>query len=487
MKNVVFAVINPAAGQEELNKLREFTISWSRYGYHGDLIEAATIDHALVRAAQTPAAYCLLQGIGHVIDEQWYLSHWQKEGFYRGMRRLMDKGDFLVAGEWFGSESACLGLQTDCLLVNLDQYRKLGLPRFGEADFQVRQLPTTTLPPEEDLTSSHTGLHDVMTNVAGWHFIATSLQHHLPVRRFGNAINNCRFNLAGDVQTSEFHKLVGQPINKLEQLDRLLPAQRTFISRIQKQLADAKRGVFLFNIESYDDLQNGAVNRPPLDAVFSVAAGFKPYKILQTQGFHADTKVILFDYSLKALEVRRYIVEHWDGVDFPRFIRRIFTEFPHPEAFYQLWHDTTPDNIDWHDVDMLWQQELDKWGGAQNFQQHWQACRKLPHQYLHCDLLQGRQELLDALSLYQNAYIWWSNAFFTIYSHWHYSADERKQQYLAWVEELAKAAPDCQVNGADHHNVAVNGLTAAAYEKQFVRHPEDELAPQRLHTVDIRF
>ncbi|MFZ6756149.1 hypothetical protein ACO0K9_02935 [Undibacterium sp. Ji50W] len=422
-----------------------------------------------------------------MIDEQWYLSHWQKEGFYRGMRRLMDKGDFLVAGEWFNSDSACLGLQTDCLLVDLQRYRTLGMPGFGMPDFQVRQLPGTTLQAEDDLFPANTHFRDVMANAAGWRFIATSMQHQLPVRRFGNAINDCRFNLADDVQVSGFHKLVGQQINQLEQLDHLLPAQRTFIGRIQKQLADAKKGVFLFNIESYDDLQKNDATHAPLDAIFSVAAGFKPYKILQTQGFHANTKVILFDYSAKALEVRRYIVDHWDGADFPSFIRRIFQAFPHPDAFYQLWHDTTPENIDWHDVEMLWQQELEKWGGAQAFQEHWQVCRQLPHQYLHCDLLQTRQQLLLELGQYKHAYIWWSNAFFTIYSHWHYSATERKQQYLAWIDELAKIAPDCQVNGADHHNVAVNGLTASAYERQFMRHQDDELTPQHLHAVDIRF
>ena len=487
MKNVVFAVINPAAGQEVQDKLREFTISWSRYGYHGDLIEAANIDQALSSAAQTSASFCLVQTVGHVIDEQWYLAHWQKEGFYRGLQSLMAKADFLLAGEWLSSDCACLGVQTDCLLVDLQRYRALAYPSFGVADFQVRKLPSCKPQADDDLVPDTTTLRDVVTDIAGWHFIACSLQHGLPIRRLGDAINHCRFDLAKNADSSGFTQLVGQSIEKLKQLSYLAPAQRTFISRIQKQLADAKKGVFLFNIESYDDLQPNAQASAPLDAVFSVAAGFKPYKILQVQGFHAQTKVVLFDYSAQALAVRRYIVENWDGADFPSFIRQIFQQFPHPEVFYQLWQGTTPDNIDWQDVAMMWQQELEKWGGAHAFQQHWQACRALPHQYLHCDLLQGRQTLLAELGCYQHAYIWWSNAFFTIFSHWHYSAQQRKQQYLAWVEELAAIAPDCLVNGADHHNVAVNGMSASDYASRFLQHAQDELIPQRLHAVDIRF
>lgn len=497
MKDIVFALINnkPTQENDSSTRMRELTLAWSRYGYHGDLIESDSIDSVLTAAAKTAARFCLVQSAGHVIDEQWYLSHWQREGFYQGINRLMSQSDFLVAGEWEESDRACIGLKTDCFLVNLDQYRTLGHPKFGHADGVVRTVKGarlfTTSGKQQTLLQANENPNDkrelnMIADLQGWNFIQSSFAHSLPVLRFGNAINNCRFNLADQSDNSTFTQLVGQDVLNAQRLTGLTTDQSTFIERIQKQFNDAQKGAFLFNIEPYDDL----IQKPhsvPLDALFSVAAGFKPYRILQSQGFHKNTEVVLFDYSLKALEVRRFIVENWDGIDFPAFVRSVFKAFPQEDVFYQLWYQATPDTLDWDDMEHMWQQELKKWGGAEAFQHHWTQCRALPHKYLHCDLLQDRESLMQELSQHKTSYIWWSNAFFTIFSHWHYRPDERKAHYFDWVTELSKVAPHCQINGADHNNMAVNGLSAEQYFTQFNQESCDELTPQRIHNIEIQF
>lgn len=497
MKDIVFALIDneAAQGNDSNARMRELTLAWSRYGYHGDLIEDDSIDSAIKQAAKTSARFCLVQSAGHVIDEQWYLSHWQREGFYQGIKRLMSHNDFLVAGEWNESQRACIGLQTDCFLVNLDQYRTIGQPKFGNDDNAVRTMigaqRSITSNNQQQLLSADKEPRDkyelnVIADVQGWNFIQSSFANALPVFRFGDAINNCRFNLATQSDRSAFTKLIGKNVFNAENLIGLTQDQSTFIERIQKQFKDAQKGAFLFNIEPYDDLIQKP-NSTPLDALFSVAAGFKPYRILHSQGFNQNTKVVLFDYSLKALEVRRYIVENWDGINFPKFVRRLFKEFPQEDVFYQLWYQATPETLDWDDMEHMWQQELEKWGGAEAFQQHWTQCRALPHKYLHCDLLQDRESLMHELSQHQTSYIWWSNAFFTIFSHWHYRPAERKAHYFNWVTELSKVAPNCQINGADHNNMAVNGLSAEQYFKQFNQERCDELTPQRIHNIEIQF
>jgi hypothetical protein len=479
MHDLIFALLSSGAEHKtQTNKtLRELTIAWSRYGYHGDLIEDSSVDQILMKAAQSSARYCLIQSAGHVIDEQWYLSHWQREGFYQGIQRIIKAEIFLVAGEPLTNEQGSIGLKTDCLLVDLEYYRTFDKPKFGEtgdlpAPVEQSQLPTDG--PEN------------VPDVSGWHFMQTCIKHDLPLIRFGDAINDCRFDLATGSSTGQFDKLIGKPVDEIDNTKNLTIAQAEFIQRIKKQLKNAQKGAFLFNIESYQDLTQQA-DSAPLDALFSVAAGFKPYRILFSQGFHADTQVVLFDYSLKALEIRRYIVENWDGVDFPSFVRQLFKRYPQQNVFYQLWYDTTPDTLDWNDMEHLWQQELEKWGGAAAFKHHWQQCRQLPHQYLHCDLLQNRQTLLNELSRYDNSYIWWSNAFFTIFSHWHYSPTERKAHYLDWITALSVAAPNCQVNGADHNNIAVNGLSARQYFLKFNQQHCDELTPQKHHSIEIQF
>ncbi len=489
MNNIVFALITPDPLQTNQlgNKLRELTIAWSRYGYHGEIIESNSIDQALEYATQVNADYCLVQSTGHIIDEQWYLSHWQQEGFYQGLERLIKTEQFLIAGDWFNSSHNCIGLKTDCFLINLNHYISLKNPQFGQADGKIRSMQQGQLSAKlNDQLIATDDFEKCTTDAAGWHLIQSSLKHNIPVIRFSSAINQCRFDLAYKAKENNFDKLIGQPINNIDQTSNLSHSQKTFIKRIKKQLSDAQKGAFLFNIESYEDLVTH-IQPKPLDAVFSVAAGFKPYRILFSQGHHDNTQVIFFDYSRKALQIRRYIAENWNGRDFPSFVRQIFKRFPEKDVFYQLWYGATPNSLDWQDMEHLWQQELTKWGGADKFEQHWLQCHKLPHQYIHCDLLQNRQVLLDEISRYPNSYIWWSNAFFTIFSHWHYSPTERKKQYLQWITDLSVSSPACQINGADHNNIAVNGLSALTYRQQFNQTECDELTPQKIHSIDIQF
>ena len=42
--------------------------------------------------------------------------------------------------------------------------------------------------------------------------------------------------------------------------------------------------------------------------------------------------MVFFDYSPNALEVRKFILDEWNGRDFPSFCERIFEAFPAPET-----------------------------------------------------------------------------------------------------------------------------------------------------------
>lgn len=456
MKNCIFGLLRRDYEDSDTayKKLRELTISWTRYRYQGEIIEATSIDEIMAKASQTVAEFCLIQSVGHIIDERWYLSNWGKSGFYDSLQNLAKQGDFLVA-----AEQTAESLNSDCLLVSLSTYRALGQPPFSEAE------------------SCHSG--------DNW--ISVSNASDLAIPELGKDINNCRFYLNElEQSTQQFASLFGRALEQDGiKFDERSPQQR-FIEKINRQINNAKNGVFLFNIENYGEL-NVSQESKPLDALFSVAAGFKPYRILAEKGFSWNTHVVFFDYSQSALDIKKHMIEHWDGEDFPAYIARLFKEFPHPEVFYQLWDSATPDNIDWSDISHMWQQELQKWGGQEKFKIHWQMCRRLPHLFLNCDLLQNRQLLLTRLSEYQNSYLWWSNAFFTIYSHWHFDASTRKQQYIDWLNSLLKVAPDCEISGADHNNAAVNGLSVREYVAQFDAQNCDQLRPQQLNKISMPF
>jgi hypothetical protein len=220
--------------------------------------------------------------------------------------------------------------------------------------------------------------------------------------------------------------------------------------------------------------------------LYSVAAGFKPNRILQTHGLSDRTRVVFFDYSQRALDVRRFMVSQWNGDDFPRFVREVFQAFPHPETFYQLWDEVTPADDIWGDIDRIWEQELTQWGGAAAFATHWRRYRQLKHDYVCCNILENPLPLLELVRAEPNAIIWWSNAFFTMYGNWFYTTNERQQAYRRWTRELAARNTDLFLLGSDDNNTCVNSIRAGEYWELY-RHVEANcLRPHKLHRTEIR-
>src|SRR4029079_12982857 len=113
----------------------------------------------------------------------------------------------------------------------------------------------------------------------------------------------------------------------------LSPDQREFLDVIARQTGNAQRGVFLWNIEPYADVVSDDADRPRTATLYAVAAGFKPNAILQAHGFDAGTQVVFFDYSERALAIRRHIVEQWNGEDFPGLVRHLVHTFPAPQTY----------------------------------------------------------------------------------------------------------------------------------------------------------
>ena len=218
-----------------------------------------------------------------------------------------------------------------------------------------------------------------------------------------------------------------------------------------------------------------------------MAAGFKPNWILESHGFDERTRVVFYDYSEAGLEFRRLLLNEWDGADYPAFLRHLFRRLPSSRAFYLLWDGATPEDLDWDDVEARWRQEIDRWGGESVLRAHWARYRRLRHEMVPCNLLEGGAPLLSRLRDEESALIWWSNAFFTIYSNWKLDAGRRQEIYGRWIERLARRAPRLLLYGASSNNISVNAVRAADYWEWYRENAGDELEPGRLHRVELRF
>jgi hypothetical protein len=502
IEGVVFGLLdtsNRIHGPKLAEKLRNFTIAWSRFGYHDDILENASLDGLLQEALDLGYRYCLVQSCGHVIGETWIPEHWQQVDFQTALGQWIDNQDFFVSGTILHSKDGWYGLDDDCLLVNLQHYEALGKPGFGEprttaTDVIIPRVVMASAPDNKRFQSLDPTQEtaNLIPRYAGWNFINTSLCNGISVLHFSTAIDGSRINLfdPSPQKMQAFAKHLGTELPDYTRADHdpgLSSGQRQFLDSIDSQVKDSRNGVFLFNLESYQDVIERPENfAPPLSALYSVAAGFKPNMMLHALGFDNATRMVYFDYSTTALEIRKAINSEWCGVDFPGFVRYLMKQFPPGEVFYQLWAGLTPDEISWGDLEQLWRNEIEKWGGEGVIQQHWTAFRDIRHEYIHCNLLTERDSLLEAIDNQPNSAIWWSNAFFTIYSNWLYTADERKVIYDSWLQELAERNPGIFLYGSDYNNINVNHIRASEYLVRYLVDGESCLKPGRFYKYEIR-
>jgi hypothetical protein len=460
--DLVFAVVDAPSGTPPAlaEKLRDLTVSWCRYGYRGPILSGASVDAVLREAAQRGHRHCFVQFAGHVIRERWAPGG-PAVDLPALLGQLVASQDYLVAGYPIGDEASGQGLASRCLLVDLARYSAMECPPYG---------------------------------TAGRELMAASLRSGLPVRNLNAALSTRTLDVGAE-QTERAAALtpyLGTGIEALRKANghaqALTSDQREFLDVIARQTGNARRGVFLWNIEPYGDVEVDVPGRPRCATLYAVAAGFKPNAILHAHGFDEDSQVVFFDYSERALANRRYIVEQWDGDDFPGLVRHLVRTFPAPETYYHLPGDSTPEGIEWHVVEQAWERELVWWGGAARFREHWQAYRRLPHRYVLCNLLDDPSSVLRAMAATPRAgdIVWWSNAFFTMYGNWFHSPAERQGMYERWMSGLAAASPAALLYGSDYANANVNGISAAEYWTRYQQLAPNHLEPAALHQTAIR-
>ncbi len=427
----------------------DLTVTWSRYGFSGPMIEGDTVEAILQEACEQGFEWCLVQQCGHVFVEKWVPANSTEHDFFAALYAWIERTDapFTAASLPQG------GLDSTLMLVNLSDYAAMGRP---------------------DLAA-----------------LASLLEPGL-LSAFPESLRVRSTRLLGEsaAQAHAFRALAGPRIAApppAHPLSCFTAGQRAFLDGVAAQTQNSRRGVFLFNIEAYDDIAEPPDGfAGPVSTLYSVAAGFKPNRILETHGFTPATRVVYFDYSDSAFCIKREMLKFWNGYEFPLFMRHLFRRYPHPETFYQLWGDSSPTTVSWSDVETQWQRELTRWGGAQAFAESWARYRTLEHHFVPCSVLNSLPPLRRSLQPDYDAVIWWSNAFFTVYSNWFLSIEERQAAYERWIRAVAKANPGIWLYGSDSNNVSVNAVQAGPYVRDYFECPPDALTPRSLGRVAMR-
>lgn len=433
-------IADPGAAE----RCRELTFAWSRWSYAGTIVEHTEPVALLAAAAATGAQHCLVQATGHLLVE-----------------RLRPKGapaPELVAllvqtlaeheGAWVVGRPAGPGvLRESCWLVDLDRWHARGRPALVRA----------AVDPVLRVEAGGDGL-------APFPAAAVELSRELLPELPALAAALCRPPRETDPSS-------------------LTPELAAFLASIARTLDRSRRGVFVWNLEGYDDIE--LVDHEPIDALHAVAAGFKPHAILRACGFHPATRVVLMDYSAEALAFRRMLHEHWDGRDLPGFLWPRLTAGS-GRAHYWLRSTVDDGPPAREELERLWASELEDWGGVAAFADCWDRIRRLPHRFVEVDLLRSPEQAIPT-PVDGPSVTWWSNAFSSVHAIWHLDHHQRQQAFAAWIAVLAARCPRTWLLGADANNVPVSGVRVVDHAARLAAWTGGMHRPLRSGDHDFRF
>ena len=267
--------------------------------------------------------------------------------------------------------------------------------------------------------------------------------------------------------------------------DLLAPQIRRFLAKVAGQVAGAERGLSLEpRVVRRRRRPTRRAGPSSVEPCIASPRGSSPIE----SSIHTGSIGRPASFTLTTVHVRSSFVSgcsmNGTAATFRGFLQRHSEKCPRTRSS-SSGQTCTPADVAAADLSEVWRAETDRWGGERAFQEHWNRCRSLPHEFLCCDLMEGPEPLLDRVQAERSAVIWWSNAFSTIYSNWFLTIDERRRRYLAWIEGLAARNPSLLLYGADHINSSVNSIGADEY-RALARNGDDDLNPGQFHRLQIR-
>ena len=445
-KNYIVAILDDSSvipNATAAQKSKELTEFFTRFKYFGKILSGTSVNEILDKALKENVKYCIIQCVGHLIKEA---------NFFTLLEKWIDTQNFFITGHIMDKQNpnsahvtgkGYYGLHKQCLLVNLDYYKKFDKPVYGlKSDEQT--ILTRAKRHVRDIHDDYTPLSLKPTKdtivctplVDGWNFINTSLSNDLTVYNFHPKIRE--------------QKQYVYPNKSADELQRQL-------SWINNIVSFAPTCVFFWNTEVYVDTKYIPIKKP-LDKLYSVAAAFKPNFILNKFGFKDTTEIVFYDYSKQALAFKKMLLANWDGEDYPSFLKWA-------KSKYQI-NETAGIQTENETYESLWQKELESWGSAKELKNHWDSYKKLKHTYIHCDICVNPEKLTSKISNEETQIIWWSNAFHTVNAHYLRGLQGVENCYNEWLNQISDRNNNIYIMGKDYLNLPVEGRTIKEYRNE---------------------
>lgn len=358
--------------------------------------------------------------------------------------------EWLVAGHIMQRQSDQYPyLHHQAYVVNIDVWKRLGRPDFGEGSRKTMTLPAAWKSSEnihDDYTPVWLKPHDGVTvNVSkvkfGWNMISTSLENGYTVPNLPRDARSSKIYIYPDDNPQRLLDKVAtlQPGEDIDTAGMDNDSQKRFLRNQQWAMSNNSSEVYIFNTGDFQ------VNLPapaPAGALWATASGFKQLAEWHYRGMPLDAEIHTYDYNPRSLAVWSTINEYWDGTDLYSFLRDRYDDCDDED--YYCWGNKldyeTPQQASDRQEAIL----QDACGGRDAFVEIWDSYRRLSHSYHEINLLENPGLLASRMAPGRHHYVWVNNIFYFNRTLRRYGVDSVQSRLL----ELATAIRD---SGVDNH------------------------------------
>jgi hypothetical protein len=215
----------------------------------------------------------------------------------------MNNKNVFIAGHILDRQSAYYELHHQCYIINLLKYKELNCPKIGQQELCVAHTQIEPLRGWENFHDTHTPklvhpgteLRKYEHKCHGWNILSIAWANNCRVAVFNDKFRNNKIHYYPEYESY------------YEQIN-YAHTRESFCSSM---------AIYLGNSESPVD-QN---IQGPIEQLIVPASGLNWTYYLKQYEF-VDTAIVKFyDYSYLTLEYMKYLVDHWDGINYSAFAR----------------------------------------------------------------------------------------------------------------------------------------------------------------------
>jgi hypothetical protein len=341
-------------------------------------------------------------------------------------------------------------LHEQCMLINVKDWVASGKPQYKKASHVVEQTMCAVIRSEDNIHDNYTPYWIKPTSEKitltgdlpdGWGFIDGFCSNRFTIGNFPNHIREMKMHLYPDHGT-ELEQILNKDnfsIPKEEQ-------QRKWLANTE--VTKKANDVYIFNTCS---IEKEDFRIKKVENLYSVGSGFKPLLLLNQCEWDDKTRVVYFDNSKKALNFKKWLLEHWDGEDYPS-IANYYKETVDADVNF-IWHYKNPDSY------KEWQNIIAKFGSKADWLDFWNKYKKLEHHFLEIDLFENFDQLISDMKNNQgNNLIWFSNIFYSIISLRYFTPQELDSHYQNFYSQIVGNNKALQILGYDNEGTKVVDL-----------------------------